>query len=202
MKKDPIKVAPPDPGWAEEGYAWAERIAEALGEHAMRVDHVGSTAVPGLAAKDVLDIQAIVFRLDEPDIIARLKQRGFRHAADNTGDPANPDAAAALGEDDWRKLYFREPHGERRVHLHVRRNGAAAARQTFLLRDYLRDDGAARRDYGAFKHALADKTRKDRDAYQAIKTPFIAMALRAAEGWAELTRWQPGAPDAYWRSGQ
>lgn len=201
MDKEPIKVVPADPGWIEAGHAWAEQVAEALGDLTLRVDHVGSTAVPGLAAKDVLDIQALVFRLDDPEIAARLRSAGFRHGADIVSDPVNPDTTPVLGEDDWRKLVFREPKGERRVHLHVRRNGAAGARNTFLLRDYLRDDPCARRDYGAFKQALADKTRKDREAYQAIKAPFIATALRAAEGWAELNRWAPGAPDAYWRSG-
>lgn len=202
MRKDPIEVVASDPFWVEEGHAYAERVASALDELAMRVDHVGSTAVPRLEAKDVIDIQALVFRLDDVEIVNQLKAAGFRHAPDNTGDPANPDATPALGDDDWRKLYFREPNAERRVHIHVRRNGAAGARQTLLMRDYLRDDEAARRDYGAFKLALARKTRRDRDAYQAIKGPFISTVLRAAEGWAELTRWQPGAPDAYWRSAQ
>ena len=202
MKKEPIRVVAADTGWVEAGHAWAEHAAEALGDLAMRVDHVGSTAVPHLPAKDVIDIQALVFRLDDPGIIARLSEAGFRHAPEFTGDPFHPDSPAILGEDDWRKLFFREPRGERRVHLHVRRNGAASARNTFLLRDYLRDEASARRDYGVFKQALAEKTRKDREAYQAIKAPFIATALRAAEGWAELTRWAPGAPDAYWRSGQ
>ena len=202
MKKEPIKVVPADPAWIDAGHSWAERVAQALGDLAMRVDHVGSTAVPLLPAKDVIDIQALVFRLDDPGIAARLGAAGFRPAPENTGDPVHPDTAPVLGEDDWRKLFFREPRGERRVHLHVRRNGAAGARNTFLLRDYLRDDASARRDYGAFKQALADKTKKDREAYQAIKAPFIATALRAAEGWAELTRWAPGAPDAYWRSGE
>lgn len=202
MKKEPIKVVAYDPAWVETGHEWAERVAGALRDLTMRVDHVGSTAVPGMPAKNVIDIQALVFRLDDPQIVERLEAAGFRHAADNTGDPAHPDTAPILGEDDWRKLYFREPKGDRRVHLHVRRNGAAAARNTFLLRDYLRDDESARRDYGAFKQALAEKTKKDRDAYQAIKAPFISTALRAAEGWAELTRWAPGAPDAYWRSAE
>jgi dephospho-CoA kinase len=201
MKKDPIIVSAPQPGWAEEGYAWAEQVAAALGGMALRVDHVGSTAVPGLAAKDVIDIQALVIRFDEAAaLIARMAEAGFRHAPDNTGDAPHEDTQPILGADDWRKLYFREPKGARRVHVHVRRNGGASARNTFLLRDYLRDDAAARRDYGAFKLALAETTRKNREAYQAIKRPFIATALRAAEGWAELTRWQASAPDAFWRS--
>lgn len=203
MKKDPIAVVPPQPRWAEEGLDWAERVAGALGEQALRVDHVGSTAVAGLAAKDVIDIQALVIRFDdEALLIDRMREAGFRHAPDNTSDLPHEDTTPILGEDDWRKLYFREPKGERRVHVHVRRNGGASARNTFLLRDYLRDDAAARRDYGDFKTALAEKTKKDRDAYQQIKRPFIATALRAAEGWAELTRWQAGAPDAFWRSGE
>jgi len=200
MKKDPVKVIAYDSRWADEGVDYAERVARALGELALRVDHVGSTAVPGLAAKNVIDIQALVLRLDDPDIAARMGAAGFRHDADKTQDPPHPDTEEALGEEDWRKLFFREPRGERRVHIHVRRNGAAGARNTCLLRDYLRDDGPARRDYGAFKHALAENTKKDRAAYQAIKTPFISTALRAAQGWAELTRWAPSAPDAYWRS--
>ncbi|MGJ3233152.1 MAG: GrpB family protein [Oceanicaulis sp.] len=200
MKKDPIAVSPPQPGWAEEGLVWAERVAEALGEHALRVDHVGSTAVPGLAAKDVIDIQALVIRFDDAEaLVARMAEAGFRHQGEITGDLPHEDTAPILGEDDWRKLYFREPKTERRVHVHVRRNGGASARNTFLLRDYLRDDAAARRDYGAFKLALAEKTKKDRAAYQEIKRPFIATALRAAEGWAELNRWQASAPDAFWR---
>lgn len=203
MKKDPIAVSPPQPGWAEEGLVWAERVAEAMGEAALRVDHVGSTAVPDLAAKDVIDIQALIIRFDGLDaLIARMTEAGFRHQAENTGDLPHEDTAPILGEDDWRKLFFREPRGERRVHVHVRRNGGAGARNTFLLRDYLRDDAAARRDYGLFKQALAEKTKKDREAYQQIKRPFIATALRAAEGWAELTRWQASAPDAFWRSGE
>jgi dephospho-CoA kinase len=202
MKKEPIKVVPADPAWIDEGHRWAEHAAEALGDLAMRVDHVGSTAVPHLPAKNVIDIQALVFRLDDPDIVARLEAAGFRHLPEYVRDAAHAHTAPILGEDDWRKLFFREPKGARRVHLHVRRNGAAGARNTFLLRDYLRDDEAARDDYGAFKQALAEKTKKDREAYQAIKAPFIATALRAAEGWAELTRWAPGAPDAYWRSGE
>lgn len=203
MKKDPVAVTPPQARWAEEGLDWAERVADALGEDALRVDHVGSTAVPGLAAKDVIDIQALVIRLDDRSALTeRMKRAGFRPLEAITGDLPHEDTTPILGDDDWAKLFFREPKDQRRVHVHVRRNGGASARNTFLLRDYLRDDGAARRDYGAFKLALAEKTKKDREAYQQIKRPFIATTLRAAEGWAELTRWQASAPDAFWRSGE
>ncbi|WP_429912040.1 GrpB family protein [Glycocaulis sp.] len=202
MKKDPIDVIAYEPRWVEEGLSHAEAVAAALGPLALRVDHVGSTAVPGLAAKDVIDIQALVMRLEDEGIIAAMLGAGYRFRDSNTYDPPHPESPPALGEDDWRKLYFREAKGARRVHIHIRRNGAAAARNALLLRDFLRDDVPSRRDYGEFKMALAVKTRKDRDAYQAIKRPFISIALRSAESWAELTRWVPGAPDAYWRSAE
>lgn len=202
MKKDPIEVAAYDPQWADEGLQYAEAVAAALGPLALRVDHVGSTAVPGLAAKDVIDIQALVLRLEDDGIIPAMISAGYRFRDANTYDPPHPESPPALGDDDWRKLYFREAKGGRRLHIHVRRNGAAAARNALLLRDFLRDDAPMRRDYSDFKMALAAKTRKDRDAYQTIKRPFIAISLRAAESWAELTRWVPGAPDAYWRSAE
>jgi len=200
MTSDPIAVIAAKPGWADEGRAYAERVSEALGALALRVDHVGSTAVPELAAKDVIDIQAQVSDLDDRALVTALTEAGFVHRAENTGDEPHTDTAPQLGDDDWRKLYFREAPGQRRVHVHVRRNGAASARNTLLMRDFLREDEAARRDYGAFKIALALKTENDRLAYQAIKRPFISTVLRSAESWAELHHWAPGVPDAYWRT--
>lgn len=200
MSSDLIAVIAAKPDWAEEGQRYAARVSEALGSLALRVDHVGSTAVPDLAAKDVIDVQAQVSDLDDPALVTALTTAGFVHRADNTGDEPHADTAPQLGPDDWRKLYFREAAGDRRVHVHVRRNGAASARNTLLMRDFLREDDAARRDYGAFKIALAQKTESDRLAYQAIKRPFISTVLRSAESWAELHHWAPGVPDAYWRT--
>ncbi len=202
MAPEPIEIVEYQPRWVEEGYDHAEAVARALGALALRVDHVGSTAVPGLAAKDVIDIQAHALDLDDPQLVTAMEEAGYRFRPGNSGDPANPDTRPILGEDDWRKLYFREAEGSRRVHIHVRRNGAAGARNTLLLRDFLRDSEAARRDYGAFKLALAERTRDDRAAYAAIKQPFILMAQRAAESWAKQTRWVPGAPDVYWSSAE
>ena len=202
MVKDPIEIIAYQPRWVEEGFDHAEAVAQSLGSLAMRVDHVGSTAVPGLAAKDVIDIQAQVLDLTDAAIVDALVEAGFRFRPKNVDDPVNPDSKPVLGEDDWRKLYFREPEGARRVHIHVRRNGAAAAHNTLLLRDFLRESEAARRDYGDFKLALAERTRNKRAAYAAIKQPFIQMAQRAAESWASETRWVPGAPDVYWSSAE
>lgn len=203
MSKDRIPVSPAREDWIREGHDWAERVAGVLGAEALRVDHVGSTAVPGLAAKDVIDIQAIVMRLDpEEEIAALMEAEGFRrkHARETEDRHDGLDGPPELRA--WRKLFFREPEGERRVHIHIRRNGADNARFSLLLRDFLRADEAARVSYEAFKLALWEVTVKSPKAYARIKQPYIAMTLRAAESWASSTRWRPGAPDAYWRSAE
>lgn len=206
MSKPKISVIPPRPDWAAQGQDWTVAVAQALGDEALRVDHVGSTAVPGLPAKDVIDIQATVMRLDDIEgLSARMQAAGFRRRPERERDGAYDGVEAAeagRGAEDWRKLFFREPARERRVHIHVRRNGAANNRLALLLRDFLRADAAARDSYAAFKLALWQATETRPEAYARIKAPYIAMTLRAADGWAELTRWTPGAPDAYWRSAQ
>lgn len=199
MSHDPVLILTPRPGWPEEGLACAGQVCAALGSLGLRVDHVGSTAVRGLPAKDVIDLQALVRDLDDDRVVSCLTAAGFVHRQDNTGDVPNQDARALLGRDDWRKIYFREPQGRRRVHIHVRRHGAAGARDTLLLRDFLREDEPARRDYGDFKIALAEQMRTDRSAYQAMKGPFISTLLRLAESWAARSHWAPSAPDHQWR---
>lgn len=197
-----IGLVEPKPEWIDEGHDWAERVAAALGSEALRVDHIGSTAVPELPSKDVIDIQATVFRLHPPEeIAALLEAAGFRQVG-GVHDEAEVEDYTPIEEVPiWRKLLFRGPQGEREVVVHVRRNGAVNARLALLLRDYLRDDERARSDYARFKLAMA-AIMDDPDEYARLKEPFIAMILRAAEGWAELTRWVPSAPDAYWRGAE
>lgn len=187
-------VLPYDPAWAEEGLDWADKVRDALGGLALDIDHVGSTAVPGLAAKDALDIQALVFDLDEAGpVVEALAAAGFRHrpdkrgAAAKAGYPADPDC--------WDEIFFREPEGQRHVHLHVREAGTAAARVALLLRDFLRADDLARVQYGALKLGLAAHV-KDERAYADLKRPFVAVTLQLAEAWAQRTRWRPGQSDA------
>lgn len=203
MSKDRIPVSPAREDWIREGHDWAERVAGVLAAEGLRVDHVGSTAVPGLAAKDVIDIQAIVMSLDAEDALAALMQaEGFRRKPARESEDRHDGRSGEGDHASWRKLFFREPEGERRVHIHIRRNGAENARFALLLRDFLRADEAARVSYEAFKLALWEVTVKSPKAYARIKQPYIAMTLRAAEGWAQATRWRPGAPDAYWRSAE
>ena len=188
------QVFPHDPQWLEDGLDWAERVRDVLEGHALDIDHVGSTAVPGLAAKNALDIQALIFDLDDASpVIEKLKTAGFRHRPEKRG--GRPIAGYPGHADCWDELFFREPEGARVVHLHIREAGTAAARVALLLRDFLRADDMACAQYGALKRGLATHV-KDEAVYADMKRPFVAVTLRLAEAWAERTRWRPGQSDA------
>jgi len=188
------RVVEADTRWEEEGLAWARRVRDVLGERVLDIDHVGSTAVPGLPAKDVLDIQALAYDLDQAQgAIAALKQAGFAFEAGKRGEaprPGYPDHP-----DCWDRLLFRGPRDERATTLHLREVNTAGARVTLLLRDFLRADDLARDQYGALKLGLARHVDSER-AYQALKAPLVAVTLRLAESWAERTRWRLGQSDA------
>ncbi|KAF0172426.1 MAG: GrpB family protein [Hyphomonadaceae bacterium] len=188
------RVVDSDPRWEEEGLYWAQRIRDILNGCVLDIDHIGSTAVPGLAAKDVIDIQTLAYDLDEAQpAIAALKSAGFlvdltkRGETPRPGYPDHPDC--------WDRLLFRGPRGERPVILHLREVNTAGARVPLLLRDFLRADDLVREQYGALKLGLARYVESER-GYQAMKQPFVAVTLRLAEAWAERTRWRLGQSDA------
>lgn len=182
MVAEPIVIVPHDPTWRA---AFAERgaaLRRALGAIALRIDHVGSTAVPGLGAKDVIDVEVAVAALEPID-----RYRDGMEAAGFAWRPANPDRA---------KRYFREARGWSRTHLHVVRAGAWNAEQILLFRDYLRvhDDAAAR--YEAEKRCLAARHRDNRPAYVEAKDGIVRTLRGEAEAWARTVGWEPGPSDA------
>src|SRR5437660_9517044 len=99
-------------------------------ELALRIDHIGSTSVPGLAAKDVIDVQVTVAALDARSIAAALAPLGYTLRADITNDHVPPGRNDPPEE--WQKLYFRAPEGQRRTNLHVWQAGRANQRYALL----------------------------------------------------------------------
>ncbi len=133
-----IAIMPYDTRWPEEFRAIGAPLREAMGDLALRIDHIGSTSVPGLAAKDVIDIQVTVAALDAETLAGALAPLGYTLDREIDRDHLPP------GHDDppeeWRKLYFRPPAEQRRTHLHIRHAGRANQRYALLFRDYLRAD--------------------------------------------------------------
>ncbi|QND85292.1 Dephospho-CoA kinase [Chromobacterium vaccinii] len=183
-----VTIIPHQMRWADEFEAIAERLRAALGNLALRIDHIGSTSVPGLAAKDVIDVQITVAELDE-NVPQSLSDVGFALKPFNRDHL--PPGFDDVGEQ-WRKFFFREQEGERRAHIHVRRVGAANQRYALLFRDYLRAYPASAAAYGELKRRLAASL-ADPDSYPDVKDPAVDLIYLAAEQWAEQTGWQPGA---------
>lgn len=128
-----IKIVPYDPHWPDEFRQVGASLREAMGDLALRIDRIGSTAVPGLAAKDVIYVQVTVTALDEEAIAAAVAHLDYTLQDGISRDHVPP------GRDDhpdeWRKLYFRAPQGQRRTHLHVRQAGRANQRYALLCRE-------------------------------------------------------------------
>ena len=149
---------------------------------ALRIDHIGSTSVAGLAAKPVIDIQVSVERL-EPVVPFRdpLQELGFVYREGNT---------------DRTKRYFREPPGQPRTHIHVRKAGSFSQQFPLLFRDFLRAHCEAAAGYEAVKRRLAARYLHDRRAYTDAKTPVVWDIIQRADVWAQQAGWDPGPSDA------
>jgi len=180
--EDPILVVAYDPEWPARFRTIGLRLREVLGPTARRIDHVGSTAVPGLDAKPVIDVQVSVEGLvPEAPYLDPLTSAGYRRQ------PDNPDRS---------KRFFREPVGAPRTHLHVREAGTFDEQLNLVLRDYLRTHPDAAAEYARAKHALAGRFRDDREGYVRAKEPTVWSLLRAAHDWAQASAWRPGPSDA------
>jgi len=174
---DSIEVVAYDPAWPDGFVVWSERLGRELGAAATRIDHVGSTAVPGLAAKPIIDVQVSVPDLDDEASYV----------------PAIERAGVAFRARDAEHRYFR-PAGDRPrdVQVHVCVAGSDWERRHLLFRDVLRADATTRDAYAALKRDLARQYRDDRIAYNEAKTHFILDAIARAEVWAADRGWQVG----------
>lgn len=185
-------LAPADPAWAAQADRLIARLRTVVPQDVLAVDHIGSTAVPGLDAKDVVDLQLSVRDLDAADRIAPLlADAGFPRwpgiIADNPK-PAHPDPA------DWGKRLHGNADPGRPVNLHLRAAGSPGWRYALCFRDWLRADAAARTDYVAEKRRVAGLHETDRSTagYAADKEGwFTGYAAPRMEAWVQRTGWEP-----------
>lgn len=187
-----IKIVKYQRNWPEEFAVLGKALRHGLGELASRIDHIGSTAVPGLASRDVIDIQ-ITVRALEPDVEQAL--RGIGYARIHQQADHFPPGAEGL-PDDWARWFFRPSASQRPTSVHVRVEGRPNQRYALVFRDYLRSDRRAAEAYERIKVALARLHPDDMNAYTDVKDPACDIILEAAEAWAESAGWQPGPSDA------
>lgn len=176
------------PEWPLEFARIAATLRDALGDLALRIDHIGSTAVPGLSAKDIVDIQVTVAELNASALDPAFAQIGCARAIDVDRDHVPPTMTDR--DQNWRKLYYRPPVDMRPTHIHVRRAGSANGRYPLLFRDYLRTHSLASAAYAQVKVALARNDSYDWDLYYEVKDPVCDIIMAAAEDWAAQTGWR------------
>jgi GrpB-like predicted nucleotidyltransferase (UPF0157 family) len=184
-----IVIHPYNPLWPQEFDAIRSSLREILGALALRIDHIGSTSVPGLGAKDVIDVQITVQSLT-PEVRQRLVDAGYEYREANAHDHV------PLGEDDnprlWAKFCFIQPADQRRANIHVRVAGNPNQRYPLLFRDYLRAHPDSARTIELIKRQLARYHADDIEAYYDIKDPIYDLIWDAAQDWARSSGWQPG----------
>ena len=190
-----IEIIDYQPRWADEFEQIAAELRHAFGTLALAIHHIGSTSVPGLAAKDVIDLQVSVAALDPiAPLAAAISAAGFQLWPDIGEDHvpfgANPNPSL------WRKWYARNREGGRRNNIHLRIRGLPNQRYPLLFRDYLRANAAAAGTYALIKRELAARHADDVDAYYAVKNPVCDLIFDPAELWAVQTGWGPPKSDA------
>ena len=167
--------------WVREFEEIGDSLRSALAESAIRIDHIGSTSIPGLAAKPIIDIQVSVMALEPMDVYqAKIQSAGYEWRRDN------PERS---------KRYFREQPGGRRTHIHVRKLGSWHEQYALLFRDYVRTHPEARVRYEQVKRELAAQFQYDRYQYTEAKAPIFWEIMQKADRWVAATGWEPGPTD-------
>jgi GrpB-like predicted nucleotidyltransferase (UPF0157 family) len=175
-----VFIAPYDPNWPKLFEQEKARLADALGEHFVDIQHIGSTSVPGLGAKPILDIMIAVRTLAEADqfCIQPIVDLGYEYVK-------------AFEAETPHRRYFRKENadGVRTHHIHLVEINSQWWVDHLLFRDYLRANPKARRAYEAHKRQLAEREWRVSNDYAEAKTEFILKMV------GEARRWKEGAGD-------
>lgn len=168
LRRGTVSVRPYDPNWVIGFEKEKQHLKEIFGDKIISIEHIGSTAVPGLPAKPLIDINAAIRSFDElDDFIVPLQKLGYEYI---------PERMFAD-----RKFFPKGSRSNRTHHLNlVLQNSVEQWANSLLFRDYLRDHQQARDEYAQLKVSLAKKYKDDREAYTRAKSDFIQRILRKA----------------------
>lgn len=171
-----ITVTEYDPAWPEMFRKEAQMIGKILGDNCVAIYHIGSTAVPGLAAKPVIDIMPVVYDLGAVDALSsRFESIGYEYMGE----------FGIAG-----RRYLRKGGDERTHQIHIfDQADSGNIRRHLALRDYLRAHERESQEYGALKKRLAEKYPYDIDGYCDGKETFVSTLEKKA------LEWQGAGPD-------
>lgn len=175
-----------DPDWAAEAQRILARLRTACGHRASRIDHIGSTAIPGLDAKDVIDVQVTVASLDVVDELAEpLLAAGYVRT------PITQDTAHTDDPELWQKRLFCSADPGRPTNVHVRVDGWPGQQFALLFVDWVKANASVRDEYLSFKRRVAVQGHATTQDYAEAKEPWFLDAYRRARVWADTTGWTP-----------
>ncbi|MFD4368722.1 dephospho-CoA kinase [Rhodococcus sp. NPDC058521] len=199
--RTPPRLVAHDPRWESEAARLVDRLRLVCGHRAVRIDHIGSTAIAGLEAKDVVDLQITVADLAVADELADpLAEAGFPRIDHITSDDPKPRYLG--GESDpalWRKRLHGGADPGRPVNIHVRVDGWPGQQFALLFRDWLRADEQARSEYLELKKLAASAAAEHVDyadaigAYVDTKSLWFDAAYHRAQEWAQRRGWSVNA---------
>ncbi|MFD0559206.1 dephospho-CoA kinase [Stackebrandtia endophytica] len=176
----PVRVVDYDPDWPRRYERIAARLRHILGDEVERIDHIGSTSVPGLPAKDIIDVQITVTDLAVADRFAdRLTDAGFPRSSIRYDDP-KPDAPDRAA---WRKRFHGCADPANLCNIHVRAVGSAGWAFALSMRDFLREHPDERDAYADLKRSVADEA-TDLVDYIQRKTPWFDELAPRLSRWA------------------
>jgi dephospho-CoA kinase len=193
-------LVPYDSSWPEQARRIVARLNTACGHHAVRIDHIGSTAVEGLDAKDAIDIQVTVASLDAADELAEALTGAGYLRMPIIADVRKPDSRSTVAEFDhagdealWHKRIHASADPGRPTYIHLRVDGWPNQQFALLFVDWLAANPDAREHYLEVKREAERETTTDGgiEAYVAAKEPWLLGAYRHAWAWADASGWRP-----------
>ncbi|WP_280829803.1 dephospho-CoA kinase [Mycobacterium sp. OTB74] len=195
----PPQVVPYDLSWPEQAARIVARINTACGPRTVRIDHVGSTAIKGMAAKDVIDVQVTVQSLEVADELAGpLLAAGYPVLCHIDGDAAKADArstdAAFDHSDDkmlWQKRFHASADPGRPTNVHIRVQGWPGQQFALLFPAWLAANPGEQQAYLELKQQVLAENPATSGDYADAKEPWLADAYRRAWAWADETGWRP-----------
>ena len=161
LKRGTVKVVVYNPNWPQEFEAEKQRLIETFGDKILAVEHIGSTSIPGLAAKPIIDIVAAVKSFDDlPEFIDGLQKLGYEYMSERMFDN--------------RKFFPKGSRENRTHHLNlVLQDDPEQWTKPIAFRDYLRTHDREREEYAKLKITLAQEYANDRATYTKLKDDFF-----------------------------
>ncbi len=179
-------ISAPDPSWPDQAARLLARIRRGVGDLAVSLEHIGSTAVPGLVAKDVIDLQVGVRSLadaDDPAFLSGMLASGFVRPGGDWYDNSKDGAT-------WPKRFHGSCDPGRIAYVHVREVGSPGWEWALMFRDWLRAEADERAAYATMKTGLAARVATV-DEYVQAKEPWFDTADGRARQWVASTHWRP-----------